>query len=489
MRNFQLKIAALTLLALNLLWFGLAFAAPPEKVTVTKANPNSALQGEALNVVISGSGFGHGSTVSYLVSGTNDDSQITVLSVTYNEADDTLTTAVQVEDAALISDYDIEVRNASNRRGKGTTLFSVHFNSNGGGQSNPDTTTCDALFGFAPGTCTAEGSTDDCVLLQDFNEERAWKMTQNCDTRAMLVVSSVDPMFFGQGFRLNLVAPWSGEFAGITNSRGASRIGGIHIVVDDPNVAAGCGAAGKVQAAVSFDPDLEPRSGAPRGSVGEIVVETRNGARFCNAIEYVGSNPYIGNPYKSVHVASSHIVANSYEAVGIWMANINMSDLNDQVKNEFAFVAHNIVEASDSPCAVPMLVGPNVERPIIDDNLVYAPSGAGCAERTVGIAVLDSGREMDSPLGSDYDFLTARSTELSANTVHTGGDGSIGILVVGATDAESTKNQVTAGNGSDFAVCAESGANFAEVKKGSDYVGFDAGNEVVTTPDCGAALP
>ena len=129
----QLKSGIIIMLALSLLCFSLAHAAPPVKVTVTAANPNSALQGEALDVVINGSGFDHGSTVKYLVGGTKDDTQINVLAVTYNEADDTLTTTIQVESAAIISDYDIEVRSSGGRRGKGTTLFSVFSSGNGGG--------------------------------------------------------------------------------------------------------------------------------------------------------------------------------------------------------------------------------------------------------------------------------------------------------------------------------------------------------------------
>lgn len=476
-------IAGILLTALVL---GEAMAAPPDKTSVTGANPNSALQGESLDVVISGSGFGQGATVRFLVSGTRDDSQIAVNNVTYNEGDGTLTASIQVQGTAVVSDYDIEVQPLSGRKGKGTTLFSV-FSSNGGGNSAPITMSCDDLFGLTPGTCTAEGSSDPCLFAQDSNTDRAWYMTQNCDTRAMLVVRPDYPFLLGKGFRLNLVQPWSGDYAGITNARGATRIADVHVAVADPAVAGGCGVAGTVQAAVFFDPDLQPRSSSPRGYVTGIVVETGGGARFCNGIEYVGSDPHVGEPYKEAAVTSSHILADSYERFGIWMANINLSDLNDQVKNEFARVQDNIVEASDTPCATAVVVGPNVERPQVDGNLVYAASG--CAQRTVGIAVLDSGRDKASPLGPDYDFLTARSAGLSGNTVQTGGGGSIGILIDGASDAEMTRSQITAGEGNDYAVCVETGGNFAEIKKASDYIGFDAGNEIVHVNDCGAVVP
>jgi len=471
----------------GLLYLSPAAAAPPVKVTVTGAAPDSALQGEALDVDISGSGFDIGSTVRFLVSGTKDDSQITVAGAVYDAGTGILTASIQIEGAALIADYDIEVQALSGRKGKGTTLFKV-FSSNGGGNSEPlDTASCDELFGFAPGTCTAEGTSDPCMFTKDFNDAHAWKMTQHCDTRAMLVARSDDPILYGGDFRLNLVGPWLGGSAAISNSRGANRIGNFHVRVSDASIAGGCG-SGPVQAAVAFDPDLEPKSGAPRGGTGDFKIEALGGARFCYGILFIGSDPYIVNPYKQVGIGYNHILANSYERVGIWMANINMSDLNDQVRNEFARIAGNIVEATDSPCATSVLVGPNVERPQVLDNLVYAASGAGCAGRTVGIGVLASGRNM-SGVTPDYDFLTDKPAKLSGNTVMTGGGGSIGILVDGATDAESTGNQVTAGDPGDYAVCVETGGDFAEIKKGSEYIGFAAGNQVVNTADCGEALP
>lgn len=359
----------------------------------------------------------------------------------------------------------------------------------GGGGSQDTSISCDELFGFEPGTCTAEGTSDPCEFVKPSNEDGSWQMNQDCDTRDMLEVGADFRFLSGRGHRLNLVAPWSGEYAGISNHQGANRIADIHIRVSDPAVAGGCAVAGKVQAAIFFDPDRGERSGMPRGNLYGITVETQGGARFCNAIEYVGSDPYIGNPYKEVGVKSSHIMANSYAQFGIWMANINLSDLNDQVKNEFARIQDNIVEATDSACATAVLVGPHVERPRIDDNLVYAPSGADCANRTVGIAVLDSGRPYTDPFDSNYDFLAARATGVSGNTVHTGGDGSIGILVDGETDAEMTNSQVTAGAGSDYGVCVETGADFSEVSKRSAFIGFDTGNDIRTLADCGAALP
>jgi len=61
----------------SVLWLE-AQGAKPEKITVTEAIPSEALQGQGLPVRIKGSGFGPGSRVKFLVTGTNDDSQIDV---------------------------------------------------------------------------------------------------------------------------------------------------------------------------------------------------------------------------------------------------------------------------------------------------------------------------------------------------------------------------------------------------------------------------
>lgn len=487
MHAFTLKTPTSALLVLGLLAMQLALAAPPEKVLVTGASPDSALQGEALDVVVSGSGFGPGSTVRYLVGGTKDDSQINVNSVVYNP-DGTLTTSIQVAAGALVTDYDIEVKSLSGRRGKGTTLFAVLFNdNNAGGRNNPDTISCDELFGFPEFTCTAEGTLDPCMFEKPIDFERAWFLTQHCDTRRMLVVSGDEPFLFGNGFRLNLVAPWSGEHAGLSNERGASRIGDFHVRVADPAVANGCAGVGTVQTAVYFDPDLPPQSGAPRGSVGEIVVEAVNGARFCNGIEFIGSNPVIAAPYKGTHASGNTIVANSYERIGIWIANVNNGD-KDTKPGEGGRFNKNIVEPTDIPCGIGMLLD-NVERPEANENVVTVSSGAGCAANTAGIVIIDSARNKSSPLGPDYDFLEARPADLYRNVISTGGDGSIGIVIDAATTAEMSNSDISAFEASDIGVCVETGGDFSEVRKANTFSGFAAGNDIHATGDCNVLVP
>jgi hypothetical protein len=111
-------------------------AAPPSKVTVTAAYPPEAFQGEELAVTVAGSGFDAGSTVGYLVTGTTDGSQVDVLMVEFISPSE-LRTFIRPKDNALVTEYDIEVRTMSGRKGKGTTLFRVKQKTTPGGPPPP----------------------------------------------------------------------------------------------------------------------------------------------------------------------------------------------------------------------------------------------------------------------------------------------------------------------------------------------------------------
>ncbi|MFN2168443.1 MAG: hypothetical protein ACK2U9_19590, partial [Anaerolineae bacterium] len=111
------------LLSLGLAQAGLA-KGKPVNVEVTAAYPGDAFQGEEVEVTISGSGFDSESSVSYLVTGTTDDSQVEVRSV-YYVSETELKTRIRPRANALPTDYDIEVQTSSGRKGKGTTLFRV----------------------------------------------------------------------------------------------------------------------------------------------------------------------------------------------------------------------------------------------------------------------------------------------------------------------------------------------------------------------------
>ena len=117
----KVVFACIALLALGLIPVGAALA----QVRVTAANPASAQQGTiALDVVVSGNGFDPSAKVSYFVSGTTNPGGITVRRVAYRNSKELVTT-IDVDDAAVLAYYDIQVTLQSGRKGKGTTLFSV----------------------------------------------------------------------------------------------------------------------------------------------------------------------------------------------------------------------------------------------------------------------------------------------------------------------------------------------------------------------------
>ena len=124
----RLHTQTICLLVTAILTLGLSQAVlakgKPTRVEVVNADPSVAAQGEMVDVIVSGSGFDEGSDVSYLVSGTTDASQVVVESVQYLSPNELLT-KIRPKDNALVTSYDIEVRAASGRKGKGTTLFRV----------------------------------------------------------------------------------------------------------------------------------------------------------------------------------------------------------------------------------------------------------------------------------------------------------------------------------------------------------------------------
>jgi len=128
MKNYRLDIASLLLAALLAACCASLQAAPPgPEIVVGSADPDEALQGDELDVTISGTGFADGAVVSYLVSGTKDSSQIDVIRTDFVEdasGQQFLVTRIKIKDQATVSDYDILVQ-LGGRKGKGTTRFAV----------------------------------------------------------------------------------------------------------------------------------------------------------------------------------------------------------------------------------------------------------------------------------------------------------------------------------------------------------------------------
>jgi hypothetical protein len=96
-----------------------------QDVTVTAADPSSALQGTtSLDVTVSGNGFDSTAQVTFLVTGTTNPGGITVKKVSVRGSKKLVAT-IDIADSALVDKFDIEVVLSNGRKGKGTTLFTV----------------------------------------------------------------------------------------------------------------------------------------------------------------------------------------------------------------------------------------------------------------------------------------------------------------------------------------------------------------------------
>lgn len=101
-----------------------AAGGPPPKVEV--ANPSSAEQGTfGLDVTISGRNFDNSAAVRFFVTGTTNPGGVVVNSVQFVDSQ-TLVANLDVDDGAVVGNFDIEVELlSSGRKGKGTERFAV----------------------------------------------------------------------------------------------------------------------------------------------------------------------------------------------------------------------------------------------------------------------------------------------------------------------------------------------------------------------------
>jgi hypothetical protein len=132
-------------------------AAKPVKVSVTQAIPSEGEQGAVgLLVTVKGKNFAPGAIVKFLKSGSKDTAGVTVTSALFVDAE-TIDTTIDIDPAAFLGDFDIEVRLSGGGRGKGTELFRVN-SSNGGGSGESDCS--DGIDNDSDGLTDCED--DDC---------------------------------------------------------------------------------------------------------------------------------------------------------------------------------------------------------------------------------------------------------------------------------------------------------------------------------------
>lgn len=95
------------------------------QISVTSATPNSAIQGTInLDVTVGGRGFKAGAKAQWFISGTTNPGGVTVNSTAFVNSN-TLTANITVSSTAFVGGFDIVVKNADGRSGKGTELFAV----------------------------------------------------------------------------------------------------------------------------------------------------------------------------------------------------------------------------------------------------------------------------------------------------------------------------------------------------------------------------
>src|SRR2546430_11293808 len=95
------------------------------QIQVDSANPTAAPQGTInLDIAITGNGFKKGAVAQWFVTGTTNPGGVTVNSTTFKGSTQ-VTANITVASDAVINGFDIVVRNADGRTGKGTDRFAV----------------------------------------------------------------------------------------------------------------------------------------------------------------------------------------------------------------------------------------------------------------------------------------------------------------------------------------------------------------------------
>jgi uncharacterized delta-60 repeat protein len=124
-RRVLIVVGVLIAVALGLPWGGVVPNAAAQEVLVTDAVPGTADQGTLnLDVTITGEGFARRANAKFYLAGTTNPAGVTVNSTRFVNSTK-LVANINVAAGAVPGDFDIEVKNADGRTGKGTELFAV----------------------------------------------------------------------------------------------------------------------------------------------------------------------------------------------------------------------------------------------------------------------------------------------------------------------------------------------------------------------------
>src|ERR1035437_3466651 len=179
-----MKNRARAVFGLLLIGVALEFCAPRAfaQIQVTSAVPNNAAQGTVnLDVVVKGNGFKKGAVAQWFVSGTTNPGGVTVNSTAFNSSNQ-VTANITVAADAVISGFDIVVKNSDGRTGKGTELFAVN--------SNSSKSTCVAPLAINPVVNACSSSTPQTACL-DSNFGAGGFVLTNLDAGTGTAVATV----------------------------------------------------------------------------------------------------------------------------------------------------------------------------------------------------------------------------------------------------------------------------------------------------------
>lgn len=296
----------------------------------------------------------------------------------------------------------------------------------GDGSGGADQVTCDsAYYGMSmepldpPTFCTKLGHSDQhCWLDVPTDGTPGLAMSEHCQIVKTLVLPEPLRILSGRGMYAMYLGDehgnwWGGEagFSNDTGEQGASARIADMTIVGRAGVVTGCG-GNRVSTAVRLNPDLDRPNdegpGGPRMAAANLIIDTDDTVpptRFCNAVEYVGSDGDIAVPYFAGSVSRVTVMPEAYANYAILLKKLNSTD-NVTGDYDVAGVGDNTVHYSSVGNAAIMLE--DVERALVTDNTVAAPANG------VGIQIVRSGTE-DADVGLMY--LQSRPVNLERNDV------------------------------------------------------------------------
>jgi hypothetical protein len=401
-------------------------------IKIETANPNQAEQGQDDFVTLTGGNFPvlpYRAKVTFIYNASGESGGVVVPNggLTSTISADSLVVEINVEDSALLGEYDIKVEEVlvdgalSGRKGKGTTLFTVKEKAGG----NQNIVNCDI---FAPrGTCTCKFDLDEDLLI--------YKMQEDCFTSetlymgeariggnsvtgsVMLTARNCAVTEADADHPVNDCHDFEGNFKGssvVSNIRDGSVAGNSAGVWDldirfETGVKRGCGEV--INSAISFVLDESTR---PRDDMNSFLqigkVSVVSDWPLCTAIEIIREPGYLTTLKDwKVRVEESSISNGSYVESGIRLLGMQpQQDINP-----------------------PLVWGNTIEGPACDSNIHPEANPDGASAIEFGRVLLSDPQNPSSQIAGVVESNTIRMMT-SCNT-----PGGVGIDILGEPNQQS----------------------------------------------------